>query len=737
MYGLVEVAPIPAVPMRDLFTYRVPDDFRGRLVPGMRVRVPFGTRTRTGVVAGFADTPPPGTLRTVLAVIDEDPFLPPDLLELCRWTARYYLVSLAEVIATVVPSRTPAAPTHLVFSLLRRLDEADEAILARRAPARARAYRALDAAGGRLDATEVRDAGLSRAALRGLIEAGLVGSAAQRRTAPVPPPLPGGARHALTAAQRLAVDEIAGSIERQAPTPFVLHGVTGSGKTEIYLSAAERVLAADRDVLLLVPEIALTHQVVSRTRERFGDLVAVLHSGLGPAERWAEWDRIRRREARVVIGARSAVFAPVARVGLIVVDEEHDGAYKQEDGIRYHARDLAVVRARLAGASVVLGSATPSIESMHAARDGRHRLLELEERPGARPLPIVDIVDLRGRVGRADGADLLTSELREALGDTLARGEQALIFLNRRGYARYLQCPTCGTPVSCPHCSVTLTWHRQANALVCHHCHFHRPATVACDQCDGPPLLAFGLGTEQLEALVRRAHPSARVARLDRDTAARGGAQRRILEGWHAGTIDVLVGTQMISKGHDVPGVTLVAVILADLSLNMPDFRAAERTLQLLVQVAGRAGRGHEPGRVLVQTFRPGHPSVQSALRHDYGGFVQGELERRAALDYPPHSRLVMVRLEGRDDGRTERAADELARALRDAASGLGLPAMSVLGPAPPPIERVRGWYRWQIMLRAAEPRAVRALARGARAWEPHARRRHLRLAIDVDSYSM
>jgi primosomal protein N' (replication factor Y) len=463
----------------------------------------------------------------------------------------------------------------------------------------------------------------------------------------------------------------------------------------------------------------------------------VLHSGLKPGERWAEWRRIRARTARVVVGARSAVFAPLARLGLIVVDEEHDGAYKQEDGIRYNARDLAVVRARLAGAVVVLSSATPSAESFHASTTDRHALLELRGRPDARPLPAVEIIDLRGRVRRADGAELLSDELRVAIDATLSKREQVLVFLNRRGFARCLQCPACGAPVSCPQCSVSLTWHRAAAALVCHHCHHHRPPPPACPACGAPGLLAFGIGTEQVETILRAAYPDARIARLDRDATQRVGVQERILTDWQAGNLDVLIGTQMVSKGHDVPGVTLVAVLLADLSLNVPDFRAGERTMQLLLQVAGRAGRGTEPGRVIVQSFRPNHPSIAAATQHDYAGFMSGELARRQELEYPPFARLVSLRFEGRDARTVERSAEAVGRALGGEARALGLGPEAVLGPAPAPIERVRGRYRWQLLLRAAAPASVRALARAAAQHARAARGRDLRVIIDVDPYSM
>src|SRR5438067_2055653 len=628
MHGLVQIAPLPPVPLHDLFTYRVPEPLHPLVRPGMRVRMPLGRQTRTGVVAGFVDVAPPGALRPILDVLDADPFVPPDLLELCRWTAGYYLASLAEVLAAVVPVALPAPGRERVVRLLRRLTPEEEAALARRAPARARAYRVLCAApGGELGGQAARAGGLDAPAVRALVAAGLAEAGLRPRRRP-PGAETAAPRPALAPAQRSALDAIAAAIASRDAASFLLHGVTGSGKTEVFLAAAEHTLAAGRDVLLLVPEIALTHQLVDRVRARFGDALAVL--------------------------------------------------------------------------------------------------------PTAHPLPPIELVRLRGRP-----PGLLTDELSAALAANLARGEQTLVFLNRRGFAAYLQCPACGVAATCPHCSVTLTWHRAARALVCHHCHHRRRPPPACPACGGPPLAAFGVGTEQIEAALRAVHPLAAVERLDRDAAQRPGAQRRILGSWQSGDTDILVGTQMVSKGHDVPGVTLVAVLLADLSLNVPDFRAAERTFQLLVQVAGRAGRGDAPGRVIVQTFRPEHPSVAAAATHDYAGFMAREPERRRALGYPPFSRLVNLRLEGRDGARVEHAAREVAARLRRQARALQLADDAVLGPAPPPVERVRGRYRWQILLRAPDVRALRALARLAAACGPALGRAHVRLAVDVDPYSM
>jgi primosomal protein N' (replication factor Y) len=737
MHGLVEIAPLPPVPLHDLLTYRVPDAMRERVRPGMRVRVPLGRQTRTGVVAGFAEGAPAATLRSVLDVLDADPFLPDDLLALCRWTARYYLAPLSEVIATIVPGRVPDAARERALEIVRPLDADALAALGRRAPSRARAYEVLAAApGGRLTARAARAAGATPAALKALVDAGIA-VAVDTERARTPPPATPSPRPILTTEQQAAVDVLADAIRAGTPSTHLLHGVTGSGKTEVFLAAADAALAHDRDVLILVPEIALTHQVVERVRGRFGDAVAVLHSGLGPRERWSEWRRIRRREARVVVGARSAVFAPIARLGLLVVDEEHDAAYKQEEGLRYNARDLAVVRARLAGGVCVLASATPSAESWHAAREGRHGLLQLHTRPTGHPLPTVEVLDLREREKSRSGPVLVDDGLRAAIAANRDAGHQTLVFLNRRGFATYLQCPACGATATCPQCSVTLTWHRSAGALVCHHCHHHRRAPKQCDACGAPGLEALGVGTEQIEETLRTALPEAVVGRMDRDAANRPGAQRRILAAWRAGETDVLVGTQMVSKGHDVPGVTLVIVLLADLSLNVPDFRASERTFQLLEQVAGRAGRGSVAGRVLIQTLRPTHPSLLAAVRHDYAGFIAGELERREALGYPPFARLVALRLDGTEPVVVEREATSLATRLRTQSLAVGLGPEAVLGPAPAAIERLRNRHRWQILLRARDVPALRQLARAARSALPALRKRGVRLVIDVDPYSM
>ena len=670
------------------------------------------------------------------------------------------------VVAVDEQLRAPVAKARFerVLELAQSLDADALAELERRAPRQQALYGRIVRMPER--AIEVRALDRSeRTAAAALVRRGALVSIRRERyrdalgpeRAAVAPPV-------LTPAQRSAVDAIA---EHASFQVLLLHGVTGSGKTEVYLQAAARTHASGRSVLFLVPEIALTHQLVTRVQQRFGNGVAILHSGLGPGERWDQWRRAARGEARIVVGARSAVFAPIADLGLVVVDEEHDAAYKQDEGLRYHARDLAIVRAKLAGAPAILGSATPSVESYQQALDGKYRLLSLPDRVEGRPLPAVEILDLRtltpaplmgadgaappGRRARATSAAralagsglgrnedeapsmLLSAPLIAAIGETLARREQTLLFLNRRGFARALQCVGCGEPAGCPSCSVSLTFHERRAVLLCHHCGFARPARSPCAHCGRDALRATLEGTERIEAEVATRFPDARVGRLDRDTTSNKGAHRRILEAWESGALDILIGTQMVAKGHDVHGVTLVGVLLADVALNMPDFRAAERAFQLLTQVAGRAGRGTRPGRVLVQTYRPAHHSLVAASSHDYAGFAPQELASRRELAYPPFARLVVLRFEGVEAEQTERAAMELAAFGRELER-----TVTVRGPAPAPLERLRNRYRWQLMLASS---SVRDLHQGVRRllghWRGLRAARAVRLVVDVDPVSM
>jgi primosomal protein N' (replication factor Y) len=516
---------------------------------------------------------------------------------------------------------------------------------------------------------------------------------------------------------------------KRAVVPFLLHGVTGSGKTEVYLRVIAEALAAGRTALVLVPEISLTPQLAARFRARFGDLVAILHSGLSETARLGEWSRLRRGEARIAVGARSAVFAPLAGLGVIVVDEEHDGSFKQDEGVRYHARDVALVRAQRAGAVCVLGSATPSLESAaHAARGAYHKL-DLTVRPTARPMPEVTIVDLRTYI--PDGEAMLSAPLRQAIGDALAAGDQTILFLNRRGFATFVLCRACGHAFRCPHCSVSLTYHRHADRLSCHYCGFQQRVPEACPKCNAEAIERKGLGTEKVADAIAEAFPGARVARLDRDVAT-GAKIEAVLARVARREVDVLVGTQMVTKGHDFPGVTLVGVLCADTGLNLPDFRASERTFQLLAQVAGRAGRGDRPGRVMIQTYRPESPAVVAAAAHDYAQFFTAELAARAELGYPPHGRLIAIRIDGANAHEVAGVAQRLAQLAEAAVARLGA-AVEVLGPVPAPLERLRNRTRWQVWLRSGDRHALRRVARSLVTADLTG---NVRVGLDVDPIS-
>jgi primosomal protein N' (replication factor Y) (superfamily II helicase) len=535
----------------------------------------------------------------------------------------------------------------------------------------------------------------------------------------------------LTAGQAEAVQLVRRAITERQFLPLLLHGVTGSGKTEVYLQAIDAALAEGRQALVLVPEIALTPLTVQRFLARFGGRVAVLHSGLKGGERFDAWRRVRRGEADIVVGARSAVFAPLPRLGIVVVDEEHEPSYKQEESPRYHGRDVAVMRAKLLGAPVILGSATPSLESVERARAGRYVLVRLPERIEERPLPRVEIVDLR----RVDGGErLLSPALCAALGECLGRGEQSLIFLNRRGFSTLLLCQECGATLGCPRCSVSLTYHAGRGRLCCHTCDFERRPPERCPECQGSKLHYLGYGTQQLEAAVRARFPKARVARMDRDTTRHWREAQRILEELQQGKIDILVGTQMIGKGHDVPNVTLVGVVSADMALNLPDFRAGERAFALFTQVVGRAGRGERPGMALIQTYNPDHYILRAVQAQDYQALWEAESPLRRDQHLPPFARAVLAVLSSPVAKAAEAAAVELARLLRE--TGIGASGLS--GPAPAPLYRVRERYRWHILMRGQDVKRLHArVSEAARRFRVSPAARGVRLDLDVDPASL
>jgi primosomal protein N' (replication factor Y) len=585
-------------------------------------------------------------------------------------------------------------------------------------------------------AEEWSGAGLGEGARRWLVQQGLAAAGEREvRRAPVFEDervwAGGGGRVRLTSEQEAALAAIRAEASASEPRPVLLHGVTGSGKTEVYLRAVAETLSRGRGAIVLVPEIALTPQIAARFRERFGDQVAVLHSRLGAGERYDEWQRLAHGEARVALGARSAVFAPLADLGLVVVDEEHEGSYKQEDSPRYHAREVAVRRAAATGAVALLGSATPAVESYHRATQGEYRLATLSERPLGRPLPAVEVVDMRAELA-AGNREIFSRVLQAKMRSRLASGEQAILFLNRRGFSRAVLCRGCGLVARCPLCHVALTYHAAEDRLICHYCDHTEAPPSTCPSCGSRYIRHFGVGTERVEEEVRRLFPEAVPVRMDVDTTRRKGAHARILGGFARQEFNVLVGTQMIGKGLDLPGVTLVGVVAGDTALGLPDFRAAERTFAMLAQVAGRTGRGQRAGEVVVQTYNPDHYSVVAASRHDYGLFFSHELAFRRTAGYPPFTELVLLTVAGPEDAQTKAKAEELSRELARVA---GETAM-VLGPGPAPLARLRGLYRYHVLLKGrlsgGQRQALRAVAEKMRG-DSEA----LRVNWDVDPQSL
>ncbi len=517
------------------------------------------------------------------------------------------------------------------------------------------------------------------------------------------------APHDATPAQTAAIEAIGAALREARAVTFLVHGVTGSGKTEVYLRAIATAREKARGSIMLVPEIALTPQLVARFRARFGDDVAVLHSGLTARERHAMWRRLRRGEVDVAIGARSALFAPVRSLGLLIVDEEHDPSFKQEEGVRYHARDMAIWRAHRAGGVCVLGSATPSLESEQLARTGRVTKLRLPDRARSQPLPRVEIIDLRRTGAGPTGDKRISMPLYRAIEDALRGREQVILFLNRRGFSPSVRCQACGQVAMCDACSVALTFHKRGGSVVrCHYCDYEAPLVATCAKCHANALELEGVGTEKLEETLSAAFPDARVARLDRDVAS-GRNVEAILARVRAREVDILVGTQMVTKGHDLPNVTLVGVINADAALSIPDFRASERAFQLLVQVAGRAGRGDIPGRVIVQTWDPAHPAIALAARHDVDAFLERELADRHELGFPPFTRCALVRVDAVEESDAREACARLAQVARGC-SAVREGEVVVQGPAPSPIARVRNRWRFRVMLRSAARPPLRAV---------------------------
>lgn len=677
-----------AAPTHASFTYAIPDELAEGVGSGVRVAVPFGRRTVMGYVLGCVQRLPKGLdeskVRAIKSALDDVPVFSPPMLQWLAWIASYYCAPIGEVCRTALPAR------------LNRLNPPKT----------------------------------SRPTLPREMEH-----------------LRASHRMTLTDDQRGALATIEGARGEEGTKPFLLHGITGSGKTEIYLHLFERLAKEGKQCILLVPEIGLTPQLSHRIVERFGDEIALYHSGLTDAQRHHQWERMRSGDAAVVVGTRSALFAPLPRLGAIVVDEEHDSSYKQDEGVLYNARDAAVMRGHMEHAVVVLGSATPSMESFANASSGKYHYIHLPERTGGGFLPDVEIVDMRHEVAREKAADpekkghqrgSLSRELVDVLGRTLERGEQSMIFLNRRGFAHFIICEACGHTFECPNCNISLAYHRHSAKLLCHYCDYTIVPPSTCPGCGGIDMIPMGRGTERLECELGELFPKARVARLDRDSIVNSKTRNAIFKKMREGTIDILVGTQMMAKGHDFPNITTVGIVSADVALHLPDFRSAERTFQLITQVSGRAGRTSKGARVILQTYQPEHPSLKAAKAHDYVSFFEEEKSQREMLSYPPFSRLANVRISATDARKVDAQAHAIATMLKSERGKLKLEkSIMLLGPAPAPMEKVRNRYRWQLLIKARGSKDLSRYLAAVHARLREFEARGLKVAVDVDPIAM
>lgn len=741
--NIVEVA--VNVPLSRSFHYLVPPALAGQIERGHRVLVPFGGTTRTGVCVSFPPESDVPNLKPIQQLLHPDCRFDEHLLKLTRWIADYYRVGWGEVLEAALPPPIRSGKKERQVRFVRASRSTEELVaeaerLARRAPVQARILRFLASEPGPHPRADLlRRATASSEALRSTVRNGHVREDkapaevdvyAEEMSAEGRP-----TELTLSADQERALQAFRLARAAGGYRAILLHGVTGSGKTEVYLRALREVIAAGGRGLVLVPEISLTPQTVLRFRQGLKDTrVAVLHSMLSAAERTGEWRQIQQGKAKLVIGARSAAFAPIPDLRLIVVDEEHEPTYKQETSPRYHARDVAVMRAHLLGIPILLGSATPALESYFNAAAGKYQLVELPRRATAHDLPAITVVPLQPEFYRADGSGLVSDQLDYFVRKSLREHEQVLVYLNRRGFATFLHCIRCGFVLKCDHCDVSLTFHRRENLARCHYCGLRREAPTSCPDCEMPGPRKSGMGTEKVVSVLTDRYPEAHVARLDSDSVTTHRSLRDTITRFRRGDYDILVGTQMVAKGHDFPRVSLVGILSADTSLHFPDFRAAERTFQLITQVSGRAGRGRRPGRVIVQTFFPEHYAIGHAVAGDYRGFYQKELAFRQGLGYPPCGRLVKVLLSGTSEEKVLQEAQKLGERLREMNSG----KCQILGPAASPISRLQNRYRAQILVKSRAASSLHDFLVGAeKALSGYSGRKSVDVSIDVDPQSM
>ena len=722
--------------------YLVPEPLAERVGVGSRVRVPFRDKSTLATVVAALDHSDAESIRPIEAVIGEAPILSEQLLELARWISAYYCCPIETVMRSLLPQVIRRAEVgwkkQLFVRPARKIDNEEIEKLRKRAPRQAELLEAIAQLEGAMRAADLlRHTSLDNQTLRALVRRGLaeLHEEAALRDPHADEQFIATSNLVLNDEQSLALKGITQALDSpENARPILLHGVTGSGKTEIYLQAIRAALERGRSAIVLVPEISLTPQTVEGFKGRFAeaqDAVAVLHSHLSEGERHDEWHKIHSGRARIAIGPRSAVFAPLKSLGLIVVDEEHENTYKQEEAPRYHARDVAVVRAKIEKCVVVLGSATPSLESYHNATTGKYRLATLTQRVDEKQMPLTRVVDLRRERRKERAIAILSGKLRGAIADRLEKREQTILFLNRRGFSTSLLCSNCGEARNCPNCSVALTFHRHVARLSCHLCGHTAAVPRKCPACGKDALIYAGFGTEKVESTVAHIFPKATVRRMDADSMTRKEAYRETLRSFRTGKIDILVGTQMIAKGLHFPNVTLVGIINADLALHLPDFRAGERTFQLLTQVAGRAGRGETPGEVFVQTYTPFSPSIQFARHHDFAGYFQQELEFRERCDFPPFKHAILITVRSAHEGRAKLSAETLKRRLKEA-----LPEEFILGDSTPaPLEKLQGQFRFHILLRGEAIMRLSRLVRKTLDKLPFSE--DVTVTVDVDPYQL
>jgi primosomal protein N' (replication factor Y) len=731
-------------PLDHAYTYAVGESLRSSIAVGKRVRAPFGRgdKPTIGYCVRLTETPPQRAVKELHSVVDDEALLSDTLMRLTRWMADYYLCGWGQVLNAVIPAGARDKAGTRSLSFVEAVPESElSAGTPQLPPKQKTVLEKLRSADRPLELRQLtRLAKCGPGPVEALVSKGLARRVVRRvdqftdtsAEAPVPEgPI------TLNADQAAVWEQFAPALEKGGFHAFLLHGVTGSGKTEIYLRAIEEVVRQGKEALVLVPEISLTPQTIQRFRGRCAE-VAVLHSHLGDAERGGHWRRVAAGQVQVVVGARSAVFAPARKLGLIVIDEEHESTFKQESTPRYHARDVAVMRARLENVPILLGSATPSLESWHNAQRGQYTLLSLPQRVLDRPLPQVGLIDLRHQEPQRGRVPALSEGLERAMRDALKEGGQVILLLNRRGFSTHVHCPACGHVESCKFCDLALTYHKQRDVMLCHYCGYEAQPLQNCPHCGVAAVRYQGLGTEKLQTEIEERFPGYVVRRMDSDTMRRPGSHGRVLGAFRRGQIQILLGTQMIAKGLDFPNVTLVGVVNADVGLHVPDFRSAERTFQLLSQVAGRAGRGPRGGRVLIQTYVPEHPCIALAATHDYAGFVASELAHRRAHNYPPYQRLARVIIRGREQEAAAAFADRMADAFNAALTKLTVTApleVRLLGPAEAPVFRLKGYYRYHFQLQSPSPGALHQVLRAVL---PTLRAPSgIEFTLDVDPFNM